>query len=95
MHQGLAYRIYGGMRFFDRQEIKDALGYLRLVANRDDDAAFERIVNTPARGIGGKTLDTIRASAREQGITLWRASQNLLSNGLLKGRRQRWLLVLF
>lgn len=86
MHQGLAYRIYGGMRFFDRQEIKDALGYLRLVANRDDDAAFERIVNTPARGIGGKTLDAIRVSAREQGITLWRASQNLLSDGLLKGR---------
>ena len=56
---GLPYRIYGGMRFFERQEIKDALSYLRLIANRNDDAAFERVVNTPTRGLGDKTLETL------------------------------------
>ncbi|HOU66919.1 MAG TPA: 3'-5' exonuclease, partial [Thermomonas sp.] len=59
------YRVYGGMRFFERAEIKDALAYLRLVANRDDDAAFERAVNTPTRGIGERTLDEVRRTARE------------------------------
>jgi DNA helicase-2/ATP-dependent DNA helicase PcrA len=58
------YRVYGGMRFFERAEIKDALAYLRLLANRDDDAAFERAVNTPARGIGERTLDEVRRIAR-------------------------------
>ncbi|MEI8617440.1 3'-5' exonuclease [Pseudoalteromonas sp. B193] len=57
LQEGLKYRIYGGMRFFERQEIKDALSYLRLVGNRQDDAAFERVINTPARGIGDKTLE--------------------------------------
>src|ERR1044071_6291526 len=67
----IPYRIYGGLRFFERQEIKDALAYLRLVFSRADDASFERVVNLPARGIGAKTLDTIRnyeigrASCRE------------------------------
>ncbi|MGC0024274.1 UvrD-helicase domain-containing protein, partial [Enterobacter asburiae] len=56
----MPYRIYGGMRFFERQEIKDALSYLRLIANRNDDAAFERVVNTPTRGIGDRTLDVVR-----------------------------------
>src|SRR5690606_39676943 len=51
-----SYRVYGGVRFFERAEIKDALAYLRLIANRADDAAFERVVNTPPRGIGGRTL---------------------------------------
>ncbi|HIM96241.1 MAG TPA: DNA helicase II, partial [Gammaproteobacteria bacterium] len=60
LQEGLKYRIYGGMRFFERQEIKDALSYLRLVGNRQDDAAFERVINTPARGIGDKTLSRIR-----------------------------------
>ncbi|MEI8633744.1 3'-5' exonuclease [Vibrio sp. PP-XX7] len=60
---GLPYRIYGGMRFFERQEIKDALCYLRLVSNRNDDAAFERVVNTPTRGMGEKTLETVRFAA--------------------------------
>tara|TARA_B100001094_G_scaffold333048_1_gene408175 strand:+ start:325 stop:2496 length:2172 start_codon:yes stop_codon:yes gene_type:complete len=86
MQHHLAYRIYGGMRFFDRQEIKDAMSYLRLIANRSDDAAFERIVNTPTRGIGGRTLDTIRAYAREQGFTLWQASVTLIQNQSLAGR---------
>ncbi|MCF4176649.1 DNA helicase II [Vibrio mediterranei] len=82
----LPYRIYGGMRFFERQEIKDALGYLRLIANRNDDAAFERIVNTPTRGLGDKTLDTIRFAARDRGATLWEASNALLEEKVLAGR---------
>ncbi|CCO46746.1 DNA helicase II [Vibrio nigripulchritudo SOn1] len=83
---GLAYRIYGGMRFFERQEIKDALCYLRLMSNRNDDAAFERIVNTPTRGMGDKTLETIRFAARDRGATLWQASQALLEEKVLAGR---------
>ena len=82
----LPYRIYGGMRFFERQEIKDSLSYLRLMANRNDDAAFERVVNTPTRGLGDKTLDTVRVAARDNGSTLWEASKYLLSNKVLAGR---------
>lgn len=68
LQASMPYRIYGGMRFFERQEIKDALSYLRLIANRNDDAAFERVVNTPTRGIGDRTLgrgapDVARSSA--------------------------------
>lgn len=74
----LPYRIYGGMRFFERQEIKDALSYLRLMNNRNDDAAFERIVNTPTRGLGDKTLETIRMTARDRGTTLWHAGVQLI-----------------
>ncbi|NEK70857.1 MAG: DNA helicase II, partial [Xanthomonas perforans] len=60
----LPYRVYGGMRFFERAEIKDALAYLRMLTNRSDDAAFERAVNTPTRGIGDRTLDEVRRLAR-------------------------------
>ncbi|GLP97471.1 DNA helicase II [Paraferrimonas sedimenticola] len=86
LQQRLSYRIYGGVRFFERQEIKDAMSYLRLVANRDDDAAFERVVNTPARGIGDRTLEIVRATAREQSSTLWRAAQFLIEQKGLAGR---------
>lgn len=86
LQAGLPYRIYGGMRFFERQEIRDALGYLRLMANRNDDAAFERIVNTPTRGLGDKTLETIRFAARDRGCTLWQASKALLEEQVLVGR---------
>ncbi len=86
LQTGLPYRIYGGMRFFERQEIKDTLAYLRLVANRYDDAAFERVVNTPSRGIGDRSLETLRFAARERGATLWEASEQLLKEGLFKGR---------
>lgn len=72
------YRIYGGLRFFDRAEIKDALAYLRLITNRDDDAAFERIINTPTRGIGEQTISTLREEARAKNISLWRAIQECL-----------------
>ncbi|MGB0834190.1 MAG: DNA helicase II [Psychrobium sp.] len=82
----LSYRIYGGLRFYDRLEIKDTMGYLRLIANRDDDAAFERVVNTPARGIGATTLEKLRHNARQQGMTLWQTSQLLLREKILTGR---------
>ncbi|TOK18943.1 DNA helicase II [Vibrio parahaemolyticus] len=83
---GLPYRIYGGMRFFERQEIKDALAYMRLMANRNDDAAFERVVNTPTRGLGDKTLETIRRAARDRGCTMWEASVVMLDEQVLAGR---------
>jgi len=70
----IPYKVYGGLRFFERAEIKDALAYLRLIANRDDDASFERIVNLPTRGIGAKTIDALRETARGAGSSLWRAA---------------------
>ena len=82
----LPYRIYGGQRFFERQEIKDALAYLRLINNRDDDAAFERIINTPTRGIGNQTVALVRDAARSQQVTLWQACQQLINTQQLKGR---------
>ncbi|WP_044169924.1 DNA helicase II [Candidatus Pantoea carbekii] len=77
------YRIYSGMRFFERQEIKDVLAYLRLIANRYDDTAFERIINTPMRGIGNRTLSIIRQKAQEEKITLWQATFELLQSKVL------------
>ncbi|OWY38117.1 DNA helicase II [Xenophilus sp. AP218F] len=70
---GLPYRIYGGLRFFERQEIKHALAYLRLVANPDDDNALLRVINVPARGIGARTVENLQAVGREQGVSLWQA----------------------
>ena len=75
------YRVYGGLRFFERAEIKDALAYLRLIANRDDDASFERVVNLPPRGIGNKSVDNIRDAARGAGSSLWRAAGAALTAG--------------
>lgn len=86
IQDGLHYRIYGGLRFYERQEIKDALSYLRLINNRQDDAALERIINTPARGIGDTTLDKVRQQARAQGQTLWQALEQLLQEKQLSGR---------
>ena len=86
LHKGLAYRIYGGLRFFDRQEIKDAMSYMRLINNKDDDAAFERVVNTPPRGIGGRTLDILRSTARQQELTLWQTCVRAIEEKLLSGR---------
>ena len=70
----IPYRVYGGLRFFERAEIKDALAYLRLMSSRTDDTSFERVVNLPTRGIGAKTLDTIRAYARNNATSLWVAA---------------------
>ncbi len=71
---GVPYRVYGGLRFFERQEVKHALAYLRLIANPDDDSALLRVINFPTRGIGGRTLEQIQAAAREQGLSLWQAA---------------------
>ncbi len=70
----IAYRVYGGLRFFERQEVKHALAYLRLVSNTDDDGAFLRVVNFPARGIGNRTLEQLQARARDGAASLWRAA---------------------
>ena len=77
----IPYRVYGGLRFFERAEIKDALAYLRLISNPDDDPSFERAVNMPPRGIGAKTLDAVRAHARDFSCSLWRAAQDLIKGG--------------
>lgn len=86
LYSGLAYRIYGGLRFFDRQEVKDAVAYLRLLSNRNDDAAFERVVNTPTRGIGERTLGLVRELARARQLTMWDAARAMVSESLLSGR---------
>ena len=88
----IPYRIYGGMRFFERQEIKDALAYLRLIANRQDDAAFERVVNTPVRSIGDRTLDILRNLARERQLTLWQATHIAIQENMLASRSATALL---
>jgi len=75
----IPYRVYGGLRFFERAEIKDALAYLRLIFNRADDASFERIVNLPTRGIGAKTLDTVRNYARANACSMWQAAGACIS----------------
>jgi DNA helicase-2/ATP-dependent DNA helicase PcrA len=87
----IAYRVYGGLRYFDRAEVKDALAYLRLVANRHDDAAFERAVNTPPRGIGDRTLDGLRQRARRDDASLWEAALTELGADRLAGRAKNAL----
>jgi DNA helicase-2/ATP-dependent DNA helicase PcrA len=86
MTTAIPYRVYGGLRFFDRMEIKHALAYLRLANNPHDDASFERIVNTPTRGIGAKTLDEMRILARQQQLSLWQASLTMLEHKQLPPR---------
>ena len=82
MNAGLPYRVYGGLRFFERAEIKDALAYLRLLSNRDDDTSFERVVNRPTRGIGARTVEAIRAYAQANACSLWRAAAAVGSDPL-------------
>lgn len=86
LRANMPYRVYGGLRFFERQEIKDALAYLRLMANRNDDASFDRIANVPTRGLGNKTLDMVRVHAKENKVTLWQAATELLQNETLAAR---------
>ncbi|MDF9392145.1 MULTISPECIES: DNA helicase II [Methylococcus] len=83
---GIPYRVYGGLRFFERAEIKDALAYLRLIANHHDDPGFERVINTPTRGIGAKTLDLVRELARFEQLSLWAAAEKLIGDGVLPAR---------
>ncbi|EPJ44238.1 MAG: DNA-dependent helicase II [Osedax symbiont Rs1] len=75
---GVPYKIYGGHRFYDRLEIKNALAYMRLIANREDDTAMERVVNVPSRRIGTRTIEVIRTQARVEGISMWRAANEVV-----------------
>ena len=93
LQAGIPYRIYGGQRFFERAEIKNALAYLRLLNNRRADAAFERVVNTPTRGIGAKTLEILRDLARQRGVPLWDAAAALINERLLTARAGNALLA--
>jgi len=93
LQAGIPYRIYGGQRFFERAEIKNALAYLRLLNNRRADAAFERVVNTPTRGIGAKTLEILRDLARQRGVPLWDAAAALINEQLLTARAGNALLA--
>ncbi len=86
LRAAIPYRIYGGQRFFERAEIKNAMAYMRLVANRGDDGALERIINLPTRGIGDKTVETLRQHARQQDVSMWQAACDLLDNKGLPGR---------
>ncbi len=86
LNQRIPYRVYGGLRFFERAEIKNALAYMRLLTNRDSDPAFERIVNLPTRGIGNKTLEVIRERARSRQISMWKATTETLSERVLPPR---------
>jgi DNA helicase-2/ATP-dependent DNA helicase PcrA len=91
LQESIAYRIYGGLRFFERQEVRDALGYLRLLNQTIDDAAFERIVNTPTRGLGDKTLSQIRELARDAQLSMWDASKQILHEKRLTPRATKAL----
>ncbi|WNL39028.1 DNA helicase II [Halomonas sp. PAMB 3232] len=86
IRQGMPYRIYGGHRFYERLEIKNALAYLRLLLNRDDDASLERVINVPTRGIGTRTVEILRHRARLESVSLWQALHDALGDGTLKGR---------
>ncbi|MGQ0835223.1 MAG: 3'-5' exonuclease, partial [Gammaproteobacteria bacterium] len=79
----MPYRVYGGLRFFERAEIKDALAYLRLIANRQDDPSFERVVNLPTRGVGTRSLDAIREHAKGAGTSLWEAAAACIASDAL------------
>ncbi|PID99930.1 MAG: DNA helicase II [Thiothrix nivea] len=82
----IPYRVYGGLRFFERAEIKDALAYLRLSVNPADDASFERIVNHPPRGIGERTVDMLRQIARTEQRALWEVAEEAVSSGEFTAR---------
>jgi DNA helicase II / ATP-dependent DNA helicase PcrA len=84
--QKVSYRIYGGVRYFERAEIKDALAYLRLIAMPEDNLAFERIINVPTRGIGLRTIDKIREYARDSHLSLWASAEDMVEAKLLPAK---------
>ena len=86
LREGIPYRIYGGQRFYERLEIRNALAYLRLAQTRHDDPALERVLNTPPRGIGSKTVEKLREVARAEQVSLWRASSLVVERELLPAR---------
>ena len=83
---GLPYRVIGGPRFYERMEIRDAMAYFRLAVSQDDDLAFERIVNTPKRGLGDKAVQTIQRTARENGVNLIEGARICVEGGAIKGK---------
>jgi DNA helicase-2/ATP-dependent DNA helicase PcrA len=95
IRQGVPYRIYGGQRFYDRLEIKNALAYARLLINRHDDTAIERVINTPTRGIGSKTVDTVRDFAREHQVSMATAATKIIEQKLLPARASNALAAFF
>lgn len=92
IQEKIPYRIYGGLRFYERQEVKDAIAYLRLINNVNDNAAFERIVNVPTRGIGDKTLEALREQAKVNQVSLWQALSQVLATDSLTSRVKTVLL---
>ncbi len=82
----LPYRVYGGLRFFERAEIKHALAYMRLIANANDDTALLRVINFPTRGIGARSLEQLQEGARQNDCSLWQAAINKVGNGTLSSR---------
>jgi len=91
INEGMPYRVYGGLRFFERAEIKAALAYLRLINNRDDDPSFERVVNLPTRGIGGKTVDQVRDTARIMDSSMWQAASAKVASNEMTARAKNAL----
>ena len=83
---GLPYRVIGGPRFYERREIRDAMAYFRVTVSPDDDLAFERIVNTPKRGLGEKAIQTIHRAARENGVSMAEGARIVVSEGLIGGK---------
>ncbi len=83
---GLPYRVIGGPRFYERMEIRDAMAYFRLVVSPEDDLAFERIINTPKRGLGDKAQQNIQMAARSNGVSLVEGARILLDEGGIKGK---------
>ncbi len=86
LKRSIPYQIYGGLRFFERLEIKDVLAYARLINNRHDDIGFERVINTPTRGMGLKTINLIRNYAQIEQTSLWESGQKLVKDGKLSNR---------
>jgi DNA helicase-2/ATP-dependent DNA helicase PcrA len=84
--EAIPYRVYGGMRFFERAEIRNALAYLRLMDNQNDDASFERVVNTPTRGIGERSVEKVREVAKRLNVSLWAAAKQILEDKGLPAR---------
>ncbi len=93
LRMGMPYRIYGGQRFYERLEIKNALAYLRLIVNRDDDTAVERVINVPTRGIGGRTVEQIRTLARSENCSLWQAGAKCVNASLMTSRASKAVLT--
>ncbi len=91
LRANIPYQIYGGQRFFERAEIKNALAYMRLMDDRHSDTAFERVVNTPPRGIGDKSVEAVRQLARAEGISLWQAAKEGIAGSKFTGRVQTTL----